>query len=160
MEQSIISVDLLAAARRSDTFPQDWPEDKRRWALQRYEKFLRLAALHPGVPLAPTRDIDELWHLHMLSPRAYFEDCRRLLGRVLDHDGGFGKEPGEIPILQASFERTAALWLEAFGEAYVETGDAPQTTKCWHDCQSRCWHACSSKRGEDQSRAASALPSQ
>lgn len=144
----IISVDLIEAAKRSDTFPRDWSPERLHRALARYERFLLLVAANPGVAVSPTRDIDEMWHLHMLSPRAYYEDCSRLFGEVLDHDGGFGKEPVEVPLLQATFERTARLWEEQFGEPYldalVETREGA-TVDCWHDCQSRCWHACSSK---------------
>lgn len=145
MEQPVVSIDLIEAARRSDSFPKDWTEDRTRRAIARYEQFLRLVARHPGTPFAPTRDIDTIWHLHMLSPRAYYEDCRRLFGDVLDHDGGFGKDPAEIPILKATFEETARMWLETYGESYVNTDAAGnETVDCWHDCSGRCWHACKS----------------
>jgi hypothetical protein len=147
MFAGMISVDLLEAARRSETFPEDWSPGKTEEALRRYEKFLRLAAKHPGMPVAPTKDIDVMWHLHMMSPRAYYEDCQRLFGSILDHDGGFGQEPSEIPILKATFEQTAALWEAEYGEPYyVASGESTDATvKCWHDCQSRCWHACKSR---------------
>lgn len=142
----VISVDLLAAAQRSDSFPKDWTPEKTELALLRYERFLLLAAKHPGHPVAPTRDIDEMWHLHMLSPRAYYQDCQKLFGGVLDHDGGFGKDPAEIPILKATFEETARLWHAEYGEPYLlEPSSEKTTTNCWHNCSGRCWHACSSK---------------
>jgi hypothetical protein len=50
--------------------------------------FLRLAAKHPDERATPTRDFDELWHLHMLQPAAYYADCIKLIGRTFDHDGG------------------------------------------------------------------------
>jgi hypothetical protein len=96
------------------------------------------------MPQAPTKDIDEMWHLHMLSPKAYHRDCMRLFGDILDHDGGFGKGEGEGPQLQSCFEQTARMWQEMYGEAYI-TCPAQEATKCWHDCVGRCWHACSSK---------------
>jgi hypothetical protein len=74
------SVDLLAASHRSDAFPQDWSDERRQRSLDRYKKWLRLKQLHPRSPLAPTRDIDLFWHLHMLSPVAYYRDCQRLFG--------------------------------------------------------------------------------
>ncbi len=146
-EMPVVSVDLLDAAERSDTFPQDWSADQRSRSLVRYLKWLRLKTLHPTARLAPTRDVDLFWHLHMLSPVAYYRDCMRLFGRLLDHDGGFGKGPGELPILQEVFGRTEALWEAEYGEPYREDGvylrDA-ELTDCWHDCSGRCWHACSS----------------
>jgi len=136
------SVDLVRRALRSDDLPSGWQEADIERALLRYRRFLALVALSPTTPVAPTRDIDVMWHLHMLSPRAYHADCLRLFGELLDHDGGFGKASDEEPVLIACFEHTAARYEAAFGEAYAERSEA---TNCWHDCSSRCWHACSSK---------------
>jgi hypothetical protein len=150
----IISIDLLERAEKSDSFPKDWKTEKRRDALRRYEQFLLLAKKHPGTALAPTRDIDEMWHLHMLSPCAYFDDCEALFGDLLDHDGGFGKDPTETPALIAAFDETARLWQQEYGEPYVvgvpDEGESRRDAgalmrDCWHDCQSRCWHACSKR---------------
>ncbi|HEY4180222.1 MAG TPA: glycine-rich domain-containing protein-like [Kofleriaceae bacterium] len=143
----IVSVDLVAASERSDAFPEDWTREQREKGFDRYVKWLRLKALHPMARLAPTRDIDLFWHLHMLSPVSYHRDCVRLFGHLLDHDGGFGRGPGELPILQQVFARTAAWWESEYGEPYRDDGkfmrDA-EMTDCWHDCQNRCWHACAS----------------
>ena len=101
---------------------------------------------HSKARLAPTRDIDFFWHLHMLSPVAYHRDCLRLFGRILDHDGGFGKGVGELPLLQQVFARTAEWWEQEYGEPYREDGRFMREvvmTDCWHDCSDRCWHACS-----------------
>lgn len=140
-----VTVDLLEAASKSDSIPQEWSQEQRTRSFERYVKWLRLKQRHPKARLAPTRDIDIFWHLHMLSPVAYYHDCMRLFGRLLDHDGGFGKGPGELPQLQKVFMRTALWWEEAYGEPYREDGrfmrDA-EMTDCWHDCEDRCWHAC------------------
>lgn len=140
-----LSVDLARAARRSDDLPADWTDAHVERALLRYRRFLALVALSPATPIAPTKDIDVMWHLHMLSPRAYHADCMRLFGELLDHDGGFGKTSDEEPTLIACFEHTVARYEAAFGEPYAERGGQNGTTKCWHDCNGRCWHACSSK---------------
>jgi hypothetical protein len=140
-----LSIDLVRASERSDTFPADWTRAQREQGLLRYRKFLALKRRHPKSRVAPTRDIDLFWHLHMLSPVAYFRDCMRLFGRLLDHDGGFGKGDGELPQLQEVFTRTAGWWEAEYGEPYREDGrwlrDAVMTD-CWHDCEDRCWHAC------------------
>ncbi len=141
-----ISVDLLAASERSDTFPQDWSRERRERGLSRYRRWLALKQEHPNSAMAPTREIDLFWHLHMLSPVAYHRDCVANFGGLLDHDGGFGKGEGELPILKNVFLRTARRWEARYGEPYADDGkwaaDAA-TTNCWHDCQDRCWHACS-----------------
>ncbi|WP_437723628.1 glycine-rich domain-containing protein [Sorangium sp. So ce861] len=141
---SFVSVDLVRAAQRSEEYFKDANAAQLQSALERYTKFLQLAARHPDRRLAPTREIDHMWHLHMLHPRAYQNDCQRLLGSVLDHDGGFGADPEELPALQQAFAETAALWEREFGEPYVQE-PGTGSTSCWHNCQSRCWHACSKK---------------
>jgi len=138
-----VSVDLVRSAQRSDDLPDGWTDADVARAHLRYRRFLALVAADPSRPIAPTRDIDVMWHLHMLSPRAYFADCMRLFGELLDHDGGFGKAPEEEPILRACFEATAERYQAAFGEPYAERAEA--AVDCWHDCQGRCWHACASK---------------
>ena len=137
------SVDLRDAARRSDSELAEWSDAQLARAIDRYQRFLLLTAKDIRRPVAPTRDIDMMWHLHMLSPKAYFADCMRLFGELLDHDGGFGKGEGELPRLVAVFEETAERWQDQYGEPYVED-EAP--TDCWHDCVGRCWHACASDK--------------
>jgi hypothetical protein len=141
----VVSIDLIAASYRLDTFPKEWPQEKRALAKRRYYKFLGLKQDNLFARLAPTHDIDEMWHLHMLSPIAYHRDCMRLFGKILDHDGGFGKGPGESEQLQRVFARTAELWELTYNEPYLESGQWMKDAMidCWHDCSDRCWHACS-----------------
>ncbi len=142
---SIVGIDLVAASYRSASFPQDWSREARVREARRYAMFLQLASKHPGKRATPTREIDEFWHLHMLHPAAYLADCVRLFGRVFDHDGGFGSDPAELPILKAAFRGFAARWQSEYGEPYVDSlpDDTQGSTDCWHDCADRCWHACS-----------------
>lgn len=140
----LLSVDLLRAAGRAETVPKDWPLERLQQAVADYMRFLALAKKHPTAVLAPTSDIDLMWHLHMLHPIAYAADCTRLVGFVLDHDGGFGATPEELPLLQKAFAKTAELWSDEYGQPYVGPGSG--VTKCVRNCQSRCWHACKSKR--------------
>ena len=138
-----LSVDLLRSWERSDEKIEGWTRDEAETALLRYQRFFMLFASYPNTPLAPTRDIDAMWHLHMLSPGAYVRDCMRLVGDIVDHDGGFGKDDSERDELQRVFEHTAMLWEEMFGEPYAIDASSG-VTKCRHDCVGRCWHACKS----------------
>jgi hypothetical protein len=143
-----ISVDLVAASYRSSSFPQDWSLEKRERELRRYQMFLHLAAKQPEQRATPTRDIDELWHLHMLHPVAYHRDCLRLFGGIFDHDGGFGTNAGELPVLKAAFREFAVRWEAEYGEPYLPAMPSHEAgaTNCWHDCSNRCWHACRDKK--------------
>ena len=140
VELPVFSMDLHEAARRSESEASEWIPERLDEAVLRYRKFFHLASLGPGV--APTREIDIIWHLHMQAPVAYHRDCMRYLGRILDHDGGFGKTPDEAVVLARTFEKTAERWQEVFSEPYIAVREGG--TNCWHDCQDRCWHACKS----------------
>ena len=99
----VVSIDLVLASYRASSFPKDWSEAKRQREAERYAKLLLLARDNRGHAHRPTRDIDQMWHLHMLHPKAYYEDCMRLFGDIFDHDGGFGAAPTRSP----SFARTS-----------------------------------------------------
>ena len=73
MELPVFSVDLHGAASHSESEASEWVPEWLDEAIQRYRKFFYLAGLGPGV--APTRDIDMIWHLHMQAPVAYHRDC-------------------------------------------------------------------------------------
>ncbi len=139
-ELPVFSVDLHEAARRSESETREWTDEKLNESIERYRKFFSLARF--GGRIAPTRDIDMVWHLHMLAPIAYHNDCMSYLGHILDHDGGFGKTPEEATVLADVFSETAQHWERTFGEPYV--AGVGGETKCWHDCVNRCWHACKS----------------
>ncbi len=135
-----LSKPMLEAVRRAGHL-EHLSEAGRKFVLQRYCKFLALAKRHPKERLAPTADIDEMWHLHMLMPRAYVQDCEKYFGYVLDHNGGFGRRPEEADELKAIFERTAELWKEAYGEDYVVAGTASPLAVCFNvasQAYSRC----------------------
>lgn len=87
--------------------------------LDRYTKFLRLIKANPKKHFAPTVDVDDMWHVHMLHPRAYAKDTKAYFGEVLDHNPGFGQGPAELQELRKQFEETSALWEKEFQEPYV-----------------------------------------
>jgi len=130
-----VSADLLRASYRSEAFPADWSELRRRESLERYLKWLGLKVLYPARRLAPTRDIDLFWQLHMLHPVAYHRDCLANFGRLFDHDGTFGKGPGEAAALREVFLATGTLYEATYGEPYGENGrsvGALAAADTWH----------------------------
>jgi hypothetical protein len=121
------SEDMLEAAGRSAGPLGELAKADREYVLERYRKFLALAKRYPRERLAPAADIDEMWHMHMLMPRAYAQDCEQYLGRILDHNGGVGRKAEEVAELKHIFNRTVELWEKEFpGEPYVVAGtDSP-----------------------------------
>jgi len=144
-----ISIDVLAAAHRSDSTLAGADVKTVRAAELRYRKFLAICAKYPDATLTPARDIDQVWHLHMLQPRAYVADCNRIFGSILDHDGGFGKDSEQqYNDLLDAFSETAKLWDREYAEPYVNDGLA-SVTKCVKACRV----ACKKKIGESLAAA-------
>lgn len=125
------SEDMLEAAGRAAGPLGGLDKPAREYVLDRYRKFLALAKRYPKERLAPTADIDEMWHLHMLMPRAYAKDCEEYFGHILDHNGGFGRKSGEVAELKRIFDRTGELWASEFGEPYVVAGTASPLAVCF-----------------------------
>ena len=64
-----------------------------------YRCFLTLCLLHPGATIVPTRQLDHVWHTHMLDTSKYRADCDWVFGFFLDHSrtSGFGEKGTGAP---------------------------------------------------------------
>jgi hypothetical protein len=121
-ELPTLSFDYLQAARLSRGPLAELSDAEVEDAAVRYRKFLLLKARYPDQTVAPTELIDEVWHLHMLHPVAYAQDCQRIFGFLLDHKPGFGATEATRPALLQRFAQTTALWEAEFGEPYCVDG--------------------------------------
>lgn len=50
-----------------------------------YRAFLYIKYKYPEEVFAPTDDVDQLWHEHILHTEKYFLDCEYLFGKYLHH---------------------------------------------------------------------------
>src|ERR1022692_344418 len=106
-----------------------------------YRCFLKLCVLHPGVTIVPTRQIDHVWHTHMLDTAKYRSDCDWLFGHFMDHFpyAGLRGEADRRAWLD-DFARTCSLFEEHFG---VEIGAQPAASACRvHGDGSDCFVGC------------------
>src|SRR5262245_57838822 len=61
-------------------------------AITEYRKFVFLAMV-AGHPVSPSDQVDQVWHLHLLYTRSYWEKfCKDTLGRSLHHEPTRGGE--------------------------------------------------------------------
>jgi hypothetical protein len=92
-----------------------WTEAFALRAIDEYKRFLYLAATgKPG--LVPPKAVDQVWHLHLLYTRSYWDDlCRCILGRPLHHDPSPGGHDAAREG-RAGYERTLSNYRLAFGE--------------------------------------------
>jgi hypothetical protein len=69
---------------QSRSGPQ-WTREKTTQAIARYLAFLYLVDRYPGLQIAPTQEIDQVWHCHILDTSKYAEDCQHLFGYFVHH---------------------------------------------------------------------------
>jgi hypothetical protein len=93
-----------------------WTESAARRAVREYKRFLYLAGISPE-PVTPPAVVDQVWHLHLVYTRSYWEElCGGVLGRALHHGPSAGGAEEREKFGQW-YERTRALYLAEFGEA-------------------------------------------
>ena len=95
-----------------------------------YRRFLTLKRFYPAVALVPSKQVDTIWHAHILDTRAYREDCHRVFGRFIDHYPYFGiYGADDYQELTDAFAHTVTLYERHFG-TYPSDGPATQAMRC------------------------------
>lgn len=106
-----------------------------------YRRFLDLKKLYPEVSLVPSKQIDKIWHAHILDTRAYREDCLAVFGKFIDHFPYFGIHgKDDYSNLQNAFNETIRLYEKHFGP-YPSTSPLESNAA---RCQDHACHAPSS----------------
>lgn len=83
-----------------------------------YKRYLILHAKDPEMTLAPERDIDRFWHMHILDTRKYAADCEATFGHFLHHFPYLGLcGENDEKALQDAFVKTQHLYAQEFGES-------------------------------------------
>ena len=84
-------------------------------AIYDYRRFLFLLRKYGGETLAPTLDMDLVWHEHILDTEPYFADTARIFGHYLHHEPGREPTGARTPKLNRSFRRTCELYWQEYG---------------------------------------------
>jgi hypothetical protein len=99
-----------------------------------YKRYLILHAKDPSLALAPERDVDRFWHMHILDTRKYAADCDAAFGRFVHHFPYLGlRGEDDARALQSAFEQMQALYAETFGEP----APALRTDRAWCSVESK-----------------------
>ncbi len=95
-----------------------WDPTEAQEVLRKYKNFMILWGIKPGgLGLVPTREIDEVWHLHILFTKNYTADCLHIFGSYKHHTPSLGSED-EQKALAAAYIQTAKLYEHHFKEPY------------------------------------------
>ncbi|BAZ09315.1 peptidase [Calothrix sp. NIES-4071] len=101
-----------------------WNHKQVSQGIERYKMFLYLIYLYPNRTIIPTREIDTVWHYHILDTHKYAYDCEFLFGYFLHHNPNFDYESETLKLawLEAIAE-TIALSAEHFGISLIDEND-------------------------------------
>ncbi|WP_219884550.1 glycine-rich domain-containing protein [Merismopedia glauca] len=97
-----------------------WTLEMATWAIAQYRRFLVLTYLYPDEQIVPSREVDLVWHTHILDTAKYRADCNVLFGRFIDHWPYFGMtDEADRQALEDAFTTTQALLAKHFGDELV-----------------------------------------
>lgn len=93
----------------------DWSPRYAQRAIEEYRRFMFLAIV-AGHPVTPSDQVDQVWHLHLLYSRLYWNKfCAEVLRHDLHHQPTVGG-PEEGRKFVRWYERTLASYRRYFGE--------------------------------------------
>ncbi|MUG94105.1 hypothetical protein F7734_17585 [Scytonema sp. UIC 10036] len=108
-----------------------WTAQQTELAISLYKMFLCLHFLFPDTELIPTKEIDEVWHTHiLLNTDRYIQDCQELYGYILHHYSPVN-ENLEVQHQHYATARavTKTLFEKLFGVSVLENQE-PQSPSC------------------------------
>lgn len=113
-----LDLQLVADKLMSSEYGCGWTTEQAKLAIDRYKKFLMLQYLYPNLELVPTKEIDTVWHEHILvNTHQYLQDCHYLFGYFLHHRWTNRKRD----ILESHQSKTAfAITQELFIKIFAE----------------------------------------
>ncbi|WP_139189255.1 glycine-rich domain-containing protein [Thalassobaculum litoreum] len=90
-----------------------WSDERADVAIRNYRIWLYLVKNYLNTDLPPSKDIDEVWHCHMLNTEKYIDDCNRIFGFYLHHDPYFGLGDN-ADRLRVAYQSTKELFYKCF----------------------------------------------
>lgn len=84
-------------------------------AIEEYKRFVYLACISP-TQVTPSEEVDQVWHLHMVYTRAYWDEfCGKVLGRPFHHSPTEGGSTEDQKYF-TQYNQTLELYKTIFGE--------------------------------------------
>lgn len=90
----------------------NWTLNFAKRAIEEYKKFVFLA-MTAGHPVTPSDEVDQVWHLHLLYTRSYWDEFCKILGSPLHHGPTQGGVHEGRKFL-AWYENTLSAYLKFF----------------------------------------------
>lgn len=103
--------------QRHEEGGQGWDAEAADKAEEQYKMWLFLKRKYENELVPPNREIDAVWHAHILDSHAYFRDTGAIFGKYLHHYPYFGmRGKADHEKLVSAFENTKRLFRQEYGE--------------------------------------------
>jgi hypothetical protein len=113
-----------------------WSDEKTAAVEREYRRFLALCLAEPSRPTVPYKEVDEMWHAHILDTEKYARDCQNLFGFFYHHFPYFGMRGAEdAQNLRDAYDETIARYEAAFGTPQPETWPQGSGRSCRTKCR-------------------------
>lgn len=147
-------LDLSQVIRRVASENPDWTQQRLDDTVHEYRRWLYLAGIAKrGTPLgmgatAGSKDVDTVWHAHILFTKKYEQDCLRAAGRFIHHtpadpadesDGG-NTYANTLRLYEKTFGSRPAIWFE--GWVANATGTFSPVKPALESCGCRGTNSC------------------
>lgn len=138
----LILCDDLDAVKYRLVSKMKWSHERVNAAIPEYIRFLFLLAnAEKGTSMAPSIEVDEVWHAHILHTALYANHCQQIAGRFIHHSPS---APSESKETGRSAYRTTLL-------KYAETFKHDPPGNVWPSlCEAECGEECTNVRCRSQ----------
>jgi hypothetical protein len=94
----------------------DWTEGQAETVIEEYRKFLTLAHEGDGKVTTPSKNIDIIWHTHVLDTQKYYTDVVNIFGHMVHHFPYLGvRGSKDREVLIAGYVDTLKRYKDRFG---------------------------------------------
>src|ERR1700722_4186350 len=107
---------LVKKITHKNYFLPRWTEEDALFGIHLYKNFLILLRKYPKKTFVPTREIDEIWHNHILATKQYHQDSQAVFGYYYHHDPTDPDDNEMHEKLVTLFEQTKIFYFKEFGE--------------------------------------------
>lgn len=115
-KEIINSVDLSPIVNRLVKI-EKWSEKQALAAVEQYRIYIFLCKKHGNhIKLPPSKDIDEVWHAHILHTKLYADFCHKIFNQFMHHDPADTESDNATDYANDFENNTQRLY-------YDETGD-------------------------------------
>lgn len=133
-------------------YSEYWYDDDALAAANQYRRFLYLNYKYQGqYILPPSKDIDDVWHAHILYTKQYEKDSQALFGKFFHHNPESTKDILAVSEFTEHFKNTLRLYEAEFGEP-IYVVKTPAFFRLWNKVRIACSNTITLRRNRVSAR--------